>query len=74
MRHSKIADLLILKPLSWIYGMVTAVRNKLFDWHIFKQHTFPVPVLVIGNLAVGGTGKTPHTEYIVDLLRKEYHI
>ena len=53
MRHSKIADLLILKPLSWIYGMVTAVRNKLFDWHIFKQHTFPVPVLVIGNLAVG---------------------
>ena len=74
MRHNRFIDTLILKPLSWIYGMVTAVRNKLFDLKILKEHTFPVPVLVVGNLAIGGTGKTPHTEYVVDLLRREYRI
>ena len=62
MRHNKFIDTLILKPLSVIYGMATALRNKLFDWGILKEHKFNVPVVVIGNLAVGGTGKTPHTE------------
>ncbi len=74
MRHNRFVDTLILKPLSWIYGMVMAVRNKLFNIGILKEHTFQVPVIVVGNIAVGGTGKTPHTEYVVDMLRNDYHI
>ena len=74
MRHNKILDTLILKPMSIIYGMVVALRNQLFDWKILPQHRFDVPVVVIGNLAVGGTGKTPHTEYVVKSLMKDYRI
>ncbi|MCM1390455.1 MAG: tetraacyldisaccharide 4'-kinase [Bacteroides sp.] len=74
MRHNKILDILLLKPLSMIYGAVIYVRNQLFEWGILKQHSFDIPVLAIGNLSVGGTGKTPHTEYIVDALKNEYHI
>ncbi len=65
---------ILLLPLSKLYGFVTAVRNKLFDWNILKSQEFPVPVVVVGNLAVGGTGKTPHTEFIVEALRHSYHI
>lgn len=60
---------MILKPLSWIYGTGVWMRNKLFDWHILKSHSFDVPVIAVGNVAVGGTGKTPHAEYIVNALR-----
>ncbi len=64
----------ILLPCSKLYGAITAVRNQLFDWKILPQHEFDVPIVVVGNLAVGGTGKTPHTEYIVEALRHKYHI
>lgn len=64
----------VLLPCSKLYGMVTCVRNKLFDWRILPQHTFDVPVVVVGNLAVGGTGKTPHTEYIVESLCQSFHM
>lgn len=60
--------------MSKIFGIGVAVRNLLFKWHILKSRTFDVPVVVVGNLAVGGTGKTPHVEYIVDLLKYNYHI
>lgn len=65
---------MILLPCSKIYGAVTFMRNQMFDWHILPQHEFSVPIVVVGNLAVGGTGKTPHTEYIVEALRHNYHI
>ena len=65
---------LVLLPCSKVYGAVTYVRNKLFDFHILPQHEFNVPIIVVGNLAVGGTGKTPHTEYIVESLRLNYHV
>ncbi len=74
MRRNKILSTLVLMPLSKIYGMVTAVRNRMFDTGILKQQEFDVPVVVIGNIAIGGTGKTPHTEYIIDILRYKYHI
>ena len=51
-----------LYPISWIYGMGVRLRNKLFDWGYYRSRSFDVPVVCVGNLAVGGTGKTPHTE------------
>ncbi len=65
---------LVLLPCSKLYGGITMVRNKLFDWNILPQHTFDIPVVAVGNLAVGGTGKTPHTEYIVEALQRSYHL
>ncbi|MDE6301652.1 MAG: tetraacyldisaccharide 4'-kinase [Muribaculaceae bacterium] len=65
---------LVLLPLSRVYGGITWLRNKLFDWKVLPQREFDVPIIVVGNLAVGGTGKTPHTEYIVSELRHKYHI
>lgn len=57
-----------LLPLSWVYGSVVYLRNKLFDWKILEQKKFDIPIICVGNITVGGTGKTPHTEYIVKLL------
>lgn len=74
MKKNKFISSVLLWPLSKIYGSVVAVRNYLFDWHILKQHEFGVPVIVVGNIAVGGTGKTPHTEYIIDAMRYSYRI
>lgn len=59
-----------LYPLSWLYGTAVHVRNKLFDRGILRSRSFDVPTICIGNLAVGGTGKTPHTEYLIRLLAK----
>ena len=58
-----------LTPLAWLYGCVVRLRNRLFDWHVLPSEQFPVPVICIGNLAVGGTGKTPHTEYLAGMLQ-----
>ena len=74
MKANKFVSTVILWPLSKVYGAVIAMRNRLFDWGLLKQREFDVPVIVVGNIAVGGTGKTPHTEYIVDLLRYNYRI
>lgn len=57
-----------LLPFSWIYGVVTSARNWLFDVNILKSVSYPVPVINVGNLTVGGTGKTPHVEYLIRLL------
>lgn len=58
-----------LYPISWLYGMGVGLRNKLFDWGWLRSRSFNVPVICVGNLAVGGTGKTPHTEYLIKLLQ-----
>lgn len=63
-----------LIPLSWIYGLVVELRNTLFDNGILKQKEYPVPVICVGNITVGGTGKTPHIEYIVNLLSNRYKV
>ena len=63
-----------LSPISFLYGLGVGIRNKMFDWGILPSESFPVPVIVIGNIAVGGTGKTPHIEYLVNLLKDEYKI
>lgn len=58
-------------PLSWIYGLVVNVRNLLYDEHLLRVHKVSIPIICVGNLAVGGTGKTPHVEYLIDLLSRE---
>ncbi len=64
----------ILLPCSKIYGAITFMRNKFFDWGILKQHEFDVPIIVVGNLTAGGTGKTPHVELIVETMRHSHHV
>lgn len=58
----------LLYPFAIIYGLVAAIRNWLYDKGIFKSYTFPLPVIAVGNLSTGGTGKTPMTEYLIRLL------
>ena len=60
---------LALFPLSVMYDGVTRIKNFLYNRHILKSSSFDIPLIVIGNLSVGGTGKTPHTEYIANLLK-----
>ena len=62
-----------LVPLSWLYGLGVRFRNLLFDCNILKQKEYKLPVICVGNLTVGGTGKTPHTEYLLRLLSEEFH-
>ena len=63
-----------LMPLSWIYGCGVRLRNFCFDVGILKSHTFHVPIIAVGNITVGGTGKTPHVEYLVRMLQKRFHV
>ena len=58
-----------LLPFSLLYAGITRVRNWLYDREIYSSENFPVPVISVGNLTVGGTGKTPHVEYLVRLLQ-----
>lgn len=64
----------LLTPLSWTYGFVVNLRNKMFDWGILKSEVFDIPVVSVGNLTVGGTGKTPHVEYMIEYLSSIYKI
>ena len=59
---------LLLLPFSLIYGLVVIIRNKCYNWGLFKSRQFDLPVICVGNLVVGGSGKTPLTEYLVSLL------
>lgn len=64
----------ILFPFAILYGFITAFRNFLFDKGILKSHSFDLPIIAVGNLSVGGTGKTPQIEYLIRLLSSEYKI
>lgn len=57
-----------LLPLSWLYGIGVRLRNQMFDMGILKEQTYDIPIISVGNMTVGGTGKTPHVEYLVRLL------
>jgi tetraacyldisaccharide 4'-kinase len=64
----------ILFPFAILYGFITGIRNFLFDKGILKSYSFQLPVIVVGNLRVGGTGKTPQIEYLIRLLSERYSI
>ncbi len=64
----------ILFPFSILYGLITSIRNLLFDKGFLKSYSFDIPIIAVGNLSVGGTGKTPQIEYLIRLLNKNYGI
>jgi len=65
---------LILFPFSILYGLFMMIRNLLFDFRVLPVERFSIPVIGVGNLTLGGTGKTPHIEYIIRLLTPKYFI
>ena len=64
----------ILYPVSIIYGAIIKVRNYLYNKQIFKSTKFEMSTIVVGNLSVGGTGKTPQIEYLIRLLRASFEV
>ena len=64
----------LLLPFSWLYGLVMDIRNRLYDSGIVKSVQFDLAVIVIGNLTLGGSGKTPIVEYLIRLLKEKYKL
>ncbi len=64
----------LLYPFSIVYGGLTTLRNKCFDAGILTSQSYDLPIISVGNITVGGTGKTPLTEYIIRLLKDEHRL
>lgn len=64
----------LLIPFSIIYRIIIKIRNLIYDYDIIKSKEFEISTISIGNITVGGTGKTPHTEYLVNLLKNQFNI
>lgn len=65
---------ILLYPFSFLYGIIILIRNKLFEFKILKTNEFRIPIISVGNITVGGTGKTPHIEYLINLLQQNYKV
>lgn len=63
---------ILLAPFAFVFGMITYLRNKLYDFNILTSYDIPLKSIVVGNLSVGGTGKTPHVFYVADLFARKY--
>jgi len=64
----------LLFPLAILYDLITTIRNYLYDTGVFKSTSFELPVIAVGNLTTGGTGKTPQIEYLIRLLKEDYKV
>ena len=69
---AKTINYILLFPFSLLFGLISQIRNFLFDKGVLKSTKFDIPIICVGNLSVGGTGKTPHTEYILSLLQNDW--
>ena len=65
---------ILLYPFSLIYGIVTGVRNFLYNTDLLQAREFGIPIICVGNIVAGGTGKTPHTEYLAALLKDKFKV
>jgi tetraacyldisaccharide 4'-kinase len=65
---------ILLYPLSLVYGAVTSIRNLLYSSGILNRHEFSIPIICVGNITIGGTGKTPHSEYIIRILKDKFNV
>ncbi|WP_033148560.1 tetraacyldisaccharide 4'-kinase [Prevotella sp. P6B1] len=63
-----------LLGLAWFYGLGVGIRNLLFEMGILRSRSFSTPVISVGNITVGGTGKTPHVEYLIRLLKDKLNV
>ena len=63
-----------LLPLSWCYGFGVGLRNMLFEMGALKSKKYDVPIISVGNITIGGTGKTPHVEYLIELLKDHMNV
>ena len=64
----------LLAPASWLYGMAVTLRHRLFDWGVLKSEKFDIPIICIGNITVGGTGKTPMAEMIIGYMSQMHRV
>jgi tetraacyldisaccharide 4'-kinase len=65
---------ILLAPFALIYGIIIWFRNRMFDYGFFHISEFQIPIISVGNITAGGTGKTPHVEYLISLLKDEYKL
>ena len=65
---------ILLLPISLLYHIALKIRHKLYDWRILKKTRFEKPVICVGNLCLGGSGKTPTVEYLINILREKYKV
>ncbi len=64
----------LLFPFAFLYGFIVWIRNRMFDHGLLRSHEYKIPIIGVGNITVGGTGKTPHVEYLVKLLYKTHRV
>ncbi len=64
----------MLYPVSLLYGLIIWARNRLYDWKVLSSIRFDLPTIAVGNLSVGGAGKSPHVEYLVRLLKDDFAV
>jgi tetraacyldisaccharide 4'-kinase len=64
----------ILFPLSILYSAIASIRNFCYDKGLLKSYTFNLPIIVVGNISVGGTGKTPQIEYLIRIFADKYKV
>lgn len=70
----RVLYIIVLLPFSLIYGLITGIRNTMFNIKLLPSEKFNTPIICIGNITVGGTGKTPHSEFIIKKLRDDFKV